>query len=70
MINHLRFEGKYPLPDEYLWLTLCRDVYHCLPSELDNEDWRTIADHVAMMEAEAEERKRKRKNRPPRPGRR
>lgn len=40
------------LPQEYIELRLCRDVYHCLPSELDEEDWAVIRVHLALMEAE------------------
>jgi hypothetical protein len=62
LTNHLRIGGKKnPAPDEYLFLLLCRDVYHCLPSELANEDWGEIADHIAMMQVEWAERKRKRR---------
>jgi len=32
---------------------LCRDVYHCLPSELEQEDWATVQEHVAMLDGEA-----------------
>lgn len=35
-------------------MRLCRDVYHCLPSELEDEPWENIALHLAMMTAEAE----------------
>ena len=42
------------LPWEYTEMRLCRDVYHCLPSELDEESWERIATHLAIMDAEAE----------------
>ncbi len=45
------------LPWEYTELLLCRDVYHCLPSELDQEDWGRIQLHMAMMQAEVEAKK-------------
>lgn len=41
---------------EYLELVLCRDVYHCTPSELAAEDWRTIEAHLEVMAAEAQVR--------------
>jgi len=33
-------------------MRLCRDVYHCLPSQLDDESWSRIRIHIAMMDAE------------------
>ena len=44
------------LPWEYTEMRLCRDVYHCLPSELDEEDWPRIRAHLAVLQAEAETR--------------
>jgi hypothetical protein len=44
--------GIGDLPWEYVEMRLCRDVYHCLPSELDREDWGRVRMHMAMMEAE------------------
>lgn len=49
--------GVGDLPWEYTEMRLCRDVYHCLPSELDQEDWGRVRIHIAMMNAEAEVRK-------------
>jgi hypothetical protein len=49
-------DDKGPAPDKYIDLLLCRDVYHCLPSQLDEEDHLVIASHLAMMDAEAEHR--------------
>jgi hypothetical protein len=51
--------GGSEIPEEYTDLILCRDVYHCLPSELDKEDWQTIANHIAMIEAESKVHKMK-----------
>lgn len=51
------FLGTGDLPWEYLELKLCRDVYHCLPSELDQEEWLRIKSHIAVMEGEAKVRK-------------
>jgi len=42
------------LPQEYLEMRLCRDVYHCLPSQLAQEAWADIRLHLAMMAAEKE----------------
>jgi hypothetical protein len=49
-------DDKGPAPDEYIDLLLCRDVYHCLPSQLDEEDHLVISSHLTMMDAEAEHR--------------
>lgn len=42
------------VPWEWLELLLCRDVYHCRPSELAEEDWNTINLHLKLMEAKSE----------------
>jgi hypothetical protein len=54
--------GIEPPPFEYLEMQLCRDVYHCLPSQLDQEDWRRISVHQEMMNIEAEVNEAKAKN--------
>jgi hypothetical protein len=36
-----------------LELQLC-ELYHCLPSQLDGEDWNRIQDHLAVHNARAE----------------
>lgn len=41
-------------PWEYIELLLCRDIYHCLPSQLAREDYDTIQTHLALMEVEKE----------------
>ena len=33
-------------------MNLCRYVYHCLPSELDEEEWSRIATHLAILDGE------------------
>jgi hypothetical protein len=43
-----------PPPAEFTELVLCRDVYHCLPSELEQEDWRVISGHIEMIRVENE----------------
>lgn len=45
------------LPTEYVDLVLCRDVYHCTPSELDAQDAERIATHLLCMEVEERVRK-------------
>ncbi len=42
-----------------MWL--CRDVYHCLPSELDAEDAHRIQEQMLCMNVEAELRRRRAK---------
>jgi hypothetical protein len=39
-------------PPEYLELVLCRDVYHCLPDELDRQDYGRILRHLVCLDAE------------------
>jgi hypothetical protein len=43
------------MPLEYLELVLCRDVYHCPPSQLP--PWHRIKKHLAIMEVEAQVQK-------------
>ncbi len=33
-------------------MILCRDVYHCTPSELAAQDYKVVALHKAFIEAE------------------
>lgn len=51
--SYLWLGGGDP-PIELLEVRLCRDVYHCLPSELAAESYDDIMDHLTVMEAEAE----------------
>jgi hypothetical protein len=55
---HLHGAGASPI--EYVELILCRDVYHCLPSELAEEDLITVLNHLACLEGEAQYRKKQR----------
>ena len=41
-----------PPPWEWTELQLCREVYHCLPSALDGEDYDAIAVHLALLAEE------------------
>lgn len=45
-------------PPEYLELLLCRDVYHCTPSELDAQDWERVQLHLVCLNVEAKLAKR------------
>jgi hypothetical protein len=42
------------IPWAWTELLLCRDVYHCRPSELYDEEWATVSTHLALLEAKAE----------------
>lgn len=44
--------GGGHLPEEYVDLYLCREVYHCTPSQLDLEDGATVQKHLALIGAE------------------
>ena len=61
MWRHLWTTGPQPWP--YLELTLCRDVYHCTPTELAQQPLATIASHLVCMDVEAQVAKRRRKQR-------
>jgi hypothetical protein len=45
-----------PAPWEYVELVLCRDVFHCLPSQLRQENAQDIFGVLAMLEIEAQVR--------------
>jgi len=38
-------------PWELTSYVLRRDIYHCLPSELDKEPWTNVQADIAMMNA-------------------
>lgn len=44
--------GGQPLPPEYLNLILCRDVYHCRPSELRQERLTDVLPHLTCLHVE------------------
>ncbi len=52
-------ETQGTAPPEYVDLVLCRDVYHCPPSELDRQDASTVLAHLVCLSAEEDYRKRK-----------
>jgi hypothetical protein len=51
---------KRALPWAWNEFRLCRDIYHCTPSELDEQEWDRVRVHIAIfnIEAEAEELRR------------
>lgn len=40
------------VPWEVLELRLCRDIYHCTPTQLDDVPWDRVNRHIIVMEAE------------------
>jgi hypothetical protein len=38
---------------------LCRDIYHCLPVDLDAQDWQRIETHLICLDVEAKVRAQK-----------
>lgn len=50
-------EDKTVAVPEYTELVLCRDVYHCTPTELDAQDWARVQQHLICLEIEARVRK-------------
>ncbi len=44
-------------PWELTSYILRRDIYHCLPSELEAEEWRGVAMDIAIMNALARAKK-------------
>lgn len=42
-----------PPPPEYLVYKLCKDVYHCRPSELRQEDLAEVLSHLICMGVES-----------------
>lgn len=53
MLVYLWLQDGQP-PKEYIDLVLCRDVYHCTPSELYQQDARIVMAHLACLDVEAE----------------
>lgn len=51
------FTGSGKPPWQYTRLQLCRDIYHCTPAELARQDWQTVLEDLAMLEAEHQVRK-------------
>lgn len=51
MAAHL-VTGTMPPPPDYIVLVLCRDVYHCTPSQLRRENPVEIMRHLTCIAAE------------------
>lgn len=52
--------GDHP-PRELITLVLCRDVWHCRPSELRQESGKDLMDALTCLTAEAEVAEAKKK---------
>lgn len=50
------------MPFELLEVWLCRDVYHCAPSALDEQDPIRVMRHLEAISGEAAVRKLRRKS--------
>jgi hypothetical protein len=50
-----------PPPWEYVEYILCSEVYHCLPSELDGEEWSRVRAHLECRSVENEVAEKKRR---------
>lgn len=46
---------------EYIRLIMCRDVYHCTPTELEAVPWQVIHEDLVMMQVERMVRERRNK---------
>jgi len=53
VIKALHLKKGDPLPFEAIEMHLCRDVYHCLPSQLAEEDWFDVAIHLKIIDIES-----------------
>jgi hypothetical protein len=60
MADHLWTDG--PPPPEYVDLILCRDVYHCTPAELDEQEAARVQAHMLCLEMEVKVAKQREKN--------
>jgi len=49
--------GAGDSPWELTSYILRRDIYHCLPSELDEEDWIGVSNDIAIRNAIAKARR-------------
>jgi hypothetical protein len=54
VLEHLWLGGpEHPAPWRYVELVLCRDVYHCTPSQLHQENLLVALQHLGMQGQEA-----------------
>lgn len=49
-------ENSDDLPWEYARVMLERDVYHCTPEQLDQQDWLTVQMDLAVLNGEGKGR--------------
>ncbi len=62
LLEALHTGGK-PAPLKYIRLQLCRDVYHCSQTELEEQPWTTVMLDIRMIGVENKVRRFKRKMR-------
>lgn len=55
------YTGGKPAPLEYIRLQLCRDVYHCSQTELEEQPWTTVMLDIRMISVENKVRRFRRK---------
>jgi len=55
-VEALHTGGRAP-PWEYVELVLCRDIYHCAPDQLDEQDPVRVLRHLEALSGEATARK-------------
>jgi hypothetical protein len=53
---------KAPAPPDFIELWLCTQVYHCVPSALDEQDAETILRHMTILAAEGQVAKQREAN--------
>jgi hypothetical protein len=49
---YLHLHTGEPAPPEYIRLVLCRDIYHCTPTELRTVPLRDVLETLATLGAE------------------
>jgi len=47
------------LPDEFLRMKMCRDLFHCTPGQLAEEDWIECKTMLLMHNCDIEHRNKK-----------
>ena len=50
---------RHPAPTEYTTLVLCRDVYHCTPSQLRQESAEDVLAALLILDVENQVSKRR-----------
>lgn len=50
------FTGRQQAPPIWAEYVLCCEMYHCTPSELDEQDWLRVNEHLLCREIEGQVR--------------